>query len=111
MVNFCNALNTTLEKYGITNTWLAEKSGVTGQTISNYRLGKSRLRDDSLEKIVNSLPLEAREFYFDQLNPRPNTLRSLVLKSSKEEKAEVLELIAKSLISGITEESMMQAAV
>lgn len=111
MVKFCNALNATLEQYGITNTWLAEKSGVTGQTISNYRLGKSRLRDDSLEKIINALPNDAQDFYFNQLRPIRKDLRSLILKSSKQEKAEVLDLIAKYLVSDITEEGKLPIAV
>lgn len=111
MVNFCKALNETMDEYGITNLWLSEKSGLTSQTISNYKLGKSSIKDNSLEKIIEALPPDAREFYFDRLYPRSKTLRSLILKSTNEQKAEVLELISKSLLGGITEEGKIQIAV
>lgn len=104
MVNFCKALSITMEQYGITNLWLAEKSGLTSQTISNYKLGKSSIKDSSLEKIIEALPPDAQEFYFDNLYPRSKSLRSLILKADNKQKAEILELISKSLLSGIAEE-------
>lgn len=111
MVKFCNALNSTMEAYGISGIWLAEKSGLSNQTISNFKIGKASIKADSLEKIIEALPSDAREFFFDQLYPRSKTLRSLILKSNNQEKAEVLELISKSLLSGITEEGKIQIAV
>lgn len=110
-INFCKALFETINEYGITNQWLADKSGLTTQTISNYKLGKSSIRDNSLEKIIEALPPNAQEYYFDRLYPRSKTLRSLILKSNDREKAEVLDLISKSLMSGITEEEKIQIAV
>lgn len=110
-INFCKALLETMEQYGITNQWLADKSGLAAQTISNYKLGKSSIKDSSLENIIEAFPPDAKEYYFDQLYPRSKTLRSLILKSTNEQKAEVLELISKSLLSGITEEGKIQIAV
>lgn len=110
-VTFCKVLDQTMKEFGITGRWLAEQSGVSEQAISNTRNGKVDIKTSTLDKLVFALPPHARDYYFDQLNPQSRTLRSLILKSSKEEKAEVLELIAKSLVSSITEEGKVKIAV
>lgn len=111
MINFCNALSETMEVYGISGVWLSQRSGLSNQTISNFKLGKASLKVDSLEKIIAVLPTEAQEYFFNKLYPIDRTLRSLILKADNNQKAEVLELISKSLLSGNTEEGKLKLAV
>lgn len=65
-MQFSTALDRTLKQYKISLTWLAEQSGVSRQMISSFVNGHQRVYSDSLEKIVSSLPLDAREFFFQQ---------------------------------------------
>ncbi|MFH7028773.1 MAG: hypothetical protein ACHBN1_26105 [Heteroscytonema crispum UTEX LB 1556] len=101
MVTFCEALTATMKYYGIRGVWLAERCGLTHQTISLFITGKTQIKSDSLEKIIRALPPDAQEYFFQQLYPVSKDLRSLILKASDDEKAEVLRLIAASLTSGI----------
>ncbi len=110
-INFCKALNETMDHYGISGAWLAEKAGVSSTMISLYRNERQDIKGSSLEKIISALPPDSQDYYFDQINPRCRDLRTLILRCSKEEKAQVLEIIAKSLISGIAEREELPTAV
>lgn len=48
-------------RYGLTGSDLAEKSGMTTAQISKFRNG-SELRTHSLEKLIDSMPEDAREY-------------------------------------------------
>ena len=101
MVTFCEALTATMKYYGIRGIWLAERCGLTHQTISLFITGKTQIKSDSLEKIIRALPPDAQEYFFHQMHPINKDLRSLVIKATDDEKAEILRLIAASLASGI----------
>jgi transcriptional regulator with XRE-family HTH domain len=101
MITFCKALDATMKAYGIKGVWIAEKAGVSNQTVSNFLIGKGQIKSESLERILNALPSEAQEYFFQQMHPVSKDLRSLILRASDDEKAEILRLIAASLASGI----------
>lgn len=63
-MKFYEALDKTLEYYGITAKWLSEQSGVSQQMISQFRKGKQRVYSDSLEAMISSLPLEPQRYLF-----------------------------------------------
>ena len=101
MITFCEALNRTMKSYGIRGVWIAERSGLSDQAISLFLNNRTQLKSDNLERIINSLPPDAQEYFFQQLYPTSKDLRSLILKASNDEKAEALRLIAASLSKGI----------
>jgi transcriptional regulator with XRE-family HTH domain len=63
-MKFCEALDKTLEHYGISAKWLSEQSGVSMQMISQFRRGKQRVYSDSLEAMINALPQEVRRHFY-----------------------------------------------
>jgi hypothetical protein len=103
-INFCKALNASMERSGISNVWLGNAAGISDQALSNFRTGKSGLKSENLERVISALPADAREYFFDQLNPSKKDLRSLILRATTDEKAEILQLVAASLRSGILSE-------
>ena len=64
MVNFSEALDKALERYGISAKWLSEQSGVSQQMISQFRNGKQRIYSDSLKKLLTALPKEVKDYFF-----------------------------------------------
>ena len=48
-------------RYGLTGADLAEKSGLTTAQVSKFRNG-GEIRTDSLEKLLASMPDDAREY-------------------------------------------------
>ena len=68
MMKFYEALDKTLEQYGISAKWLSEQSGVSMQMISQFRRGKQRVYSDSLEAMIAALPLEVRCHFYSLMN-------------------------------------------
>jgi hypothetical protein len=66
-IQFSQAFDQTLTEFGLSAKWLSEKSGVSQQMISGFRKGHQRVYSDSLEKMIATLPSEARQFFFEQL--------------------------------------------
>ena len=62
-----SAFHKTLQRYGITNVWLSQESGVNDKMISRFRNGKTTIQTDTLQKLLDALPHEARSYYFSQL--------------------------------------------
>lgn len=96
-MNFSQALDTTLDKFGISAKWLSEKTGVSQQMISGFRRGSQRIYSDSLEKILAGLPTDAKNYLLCQLaevDTNKVDLRSLIVKAPPQEQAEALHLIA-----------------
>lgn len=94
-MNFSQALDSTLEKYGISAKWLSEQSGVSQQMISGFRNGKQRIYSDSLEKLLAALPGEVRAYFFGLLGA--GNLESAVSEMSDGELADLLVLLARRL--------------
>jgi|UPI0002DCC957 transcriptional regulator with XRE-family HTH domain len=96
-MNFSQALDRTLEKYGISAKWLSEQTGVSQQMISGFRRGQQRIYSDSLERLLAGLPSEAKNYLLCQLGEVDTNkidIRSLVLSASPTEKAEILNTLA-----------------
>ena len=66
-MNFGKAFDRTLNHFGISGKWLSEKSGVSQQMISGFRRNQQRIYSDSLEKLIQSLPIEAQQYFFESL--------------------------------------------
>ena len=94
MVKFCEALDRSLEDYGISAKWLSEQSGVSMQMISQFRRGKQRVYSDSLEAMINALPEEVqRHFYSLMMGDRIPTVSVM----SESELADLMDEIASVL--------------
>lgn len=95
-MKFCEALDRSLNDYGISAKWLSEQSGVSMQMISQFRRGKQRVYSDSLEAMISALPLEARCRFYSLMND--NNDRILTVSSLNEsELADLMDEIAKVL--------------
>ena len=93
-MKFSQALDQTLEAYGISAKWLAEQSGVSMQMISQYRNGKQRVYSDSLEAMIDALPKEMRRYFFSLMSGESiPTISSM----SEAELADLMDEIAKAL--------------
>jgi transcriptional regulator with XRE-family HTH domain len=96
-MNFSQALDKTLDEFGITAKWLSEKTGVSQQMISGFRRGNQRIYSDSLEKILAGLPIDAKNYLLCQLaevDTNKVDLRSLIVQAPPAEQVEALRLIA-----------------
>lgn len=60
-VKFSEAFREVMFRYDLKGNELAKKSGLTEKQISRFRNGEN-LRIDSVEKILEALPPEAREY-------------------------------------------------
>ncbi|MEP0910874.1 helix-turn-helix transcriptional regulator [Leptolyngbya sp. GB1-A1] len=60
-MKFCEAFRETLFRFDIKGTDLAVRAGLTPTQISKFRNGEN-LRIDSVEKILDALPEEARKY-------------------------------------------------
>jgi len=93
-MKFCEALDRTLENYGISAKWLSEQSGVSMQMISQFRRGKQRVYSDSLEAMIAALPLEVRCHFYGLMNgdriPTVSSLNEAELADLMDEIASVL---------------------
>ena len=67
-MNLSEAFDKSLRKFKITAKWLSEKSGVSEKMISLFRNSRQRIYTDSLEKLINALPSEARLYFFSLLS-------------------------------------------
>jgi len=93
-MKFCEALDRTLEDYGISAKWLSEQSGVSMQMISQFRRGKQRVYSDSLEAMINALPQEVqRHFYSLMMGDRIPTVSVM----NESELADLMDEIASVL--------------
>jgi transcriptional regulator with XRE-family HTH domain len=60
-MKFSEAFRETMFRFELTGTEIAARSGLTPTQISKFRKGEN-LRIDSVERILEALPLEAREY-------------------------------------------------
>lgn len=58
------AFDRTLKDFELSARWLSEKSGVSEKMISQFRNSRQRIYSDTLEKLLESLPYEAKIRYF-----------------------------------------------
>ena len=60
------AFDKTLNKYGISATWLGRESGVNPQMISRFRNGRE-VQTDTLDRLLEPLSLEVKQYFFSLL--------------------------------------------
>lgn len=60
-MKFAEAFRQTMFYFNLSGVEIAEKSGMSAAQISNFRHGKN-LRIDTLERILNALPPEAKVY-------------------------------------------------
>lgn len=97
-MKFSEALDKTLDGYGISAKWLSEQSGVSMQMISNFRNGKQRVYSDSLEAMIQALPVQARRYLYGLVSNDRTVLNleSLIDVASEEElEAAMLQIVRK----------------
>ena len=62
-MNFSNAFDLTLKQFSITGKALATEAGLREATVSTFRNG-GEIRKANLEKLLQALPPEAKQFLF-----------------------------------------------
>ncbi|NEP02041.1 MAG: helix-turn-helix transcriptional regulator [Symploca sp. SIO2E9] len=96
-MNFSQAFDSTLKNFGVSAKWLAERSGVAPQTISDFRRGKKSIQTDSLGKLLVALPVEAQVYFFNLLLGRCITPEQMVEFMDSDQLSSMLLAIAKVL--------------
>ena len=97
MIKINKALQKTMQDCGIKGVWLSEKTGISEASISKFIQEKLDMRATSIERIIDGLPPEARNYFFDLLHPRTNNMKALLDGATQEEKIEALRIVAASL--------------
>ena len=59
-----HALDKTLRMYGISAKWLSSESKVSENMISQFRKGRKDATTETLDKLLQPLPFEAKEEFF-----------------------------------------------
>lgn len=98
-MNFNQTLDNTLKKFEISAKWLAEQSGVTPQSISEFRRGKKTIQTDSLERILEFLPFEARVYFFSLLLGEGISAEHLIAGMDDNQMSDVMMAIANKIKS------------
>lgn len=96
-MNFNKAFDATLKNFGINAKQLAEQSGITPQSISEFRRGKKTIQTDSLEKLLGCLSFEAKVYYFSLLLSEKISAEHLVAGMNNDEMSDVMMAIANKL--------------
>ncbi|NJN12219.1 MAG: helix-turn-helix transcriptional regulator [Richelia sp. RM2_1_2] len=91
---FNQAFDTTLKRFEISAKRLAEESGVTAQSISEFRRGKKSIQTDSLEKLLESLPFEAKIYFFSLLLGEEVLIEHLIAKMDNDQMSDLMVAIA-----------------
>ena len=104
-MNFNQAFNSTLKKFGVSAKQLAERSGVTPQSISEFRRGKKTIQTDSLEKLLEYLPIEARMYFFSLLLGEEISAEHLVAGMDDDQMSDVMMAIANKIKSNHQEKN------
>lgn len=92
-MKFCEALDQTLNDYGISAKWLSEQSGVSMQMISGYRRGKQRVYSDSLEAMIEALPFEVRRHLFALVSNSDLGLKEAIAAADDQQLEEAFRMV------------------
>jgi transcriptional regulator with XRE-family HTH domain len=63
-MKFSEAIDQTLKHYSITGKDLSVQSGVAEASISRFRRGERDIQAESLERLINSLPPQAQQYFY-----------------------------------------------
>ena len=98
-MNFNQDFDTTLKEFKINAKQLAEKSGIAPQSISEFRRGKKTIQTDSLEKLLESLPFEAKAYFFSLLLGEKISAEELVAGMDNNQMSDLMMAIANKIKS------------
>lgn len=70
-MKFAEAFRQTMFHFNLSGVEIADKSGMSAAQISNFRHGKN-LRIDTLERILNALPPEAKVYMLNLVAQTPS---------------------------------------
>ena len=100
MTSWNKAFDQVLREFNISAKQLAKESGVTEQTISQFRKGRNDATTRILNRLLESLPYDARERFFSLLlrNPvlpaKPTTIAEQVKELPRgDRKKLIVELV------------------
>lgn len=102
-MKFYEALDQTLENYGISAKWLSEKSGVSEQMISGYRRGKQRVYSNSLESMIEALPSEIRRHLFAMVSNSNLGLKEAIEAADDQQLEEAFRMIGEKMFGKSTD--------
>lgn len=102
-MNFNKAFDITLKKFEISAKDLAEQSGVTPQSISEFRREKKTIQTDSLQKLLEFLPIEAKMYFFSSLLGEGISAEHLVAGMDSNQMSDVMMAIANKMKSNSRE--------
>jgi hypothetical protein len=116
------ALQLTINEFGLVKADLAEKSDISESSISRFLSENTDLGSTRLQKVLDSLPPDAKSFYFALLNPNRLAmasdavgdvsqhtslvamLKSHLLKCTQKEFMDILSTVIKSRSRSLQEE-------
>ncbi|WP_414623821.1 helix-turn-helix domain-containing protein [Calothrix sp. CCY 0018] len=96
-MNFNQAFDMTLKRFEISAKQLAKQSGVTPQSISEFRRGKKSIQTDSLERLLEFLPIEAKVYFFNLLLGEGVLIEHLIAKMDNFQMSDIVMAIANKL--------------
>lgn len=64
MQTLAHAFDETMEEFSISGKELAAKAGVTQAMISQFRRGKQEIQTGTLERLLNALSIEAKQYFY-----------------------------------------------
>lgn len=97
-MDITESFDKTLNRFGITASWLSKESGINQQQISRFRHGKE-IQTDTLEKLLANLPIEAKEYFFTLLlgHKLRISLEVLVDDLSSDELHDLFDLVSRRI--------------
>ena len=96
-MNFNQAFDSTLKNFGVSAKQLGEQSGVSPQSISEFRREKKSIQTDSLEKLLEFLPIDAKVYFFSLLLGEEVLIEHLIAKMDNDQMSDVMIAIANKL--------------
>lgn len=63
-MKFSEAFNQTLVEFNLSAKDIAQEAGIREATLSEYRNGKRQIHTDNLERLIQALPPDAKQYLF-----------------------------------------------
>lgn len=96
-MKFSNAFDDAIKKFRISAKHLSEQSGIFPQSISEFRRNKKSIQVDSLEKLLEYLPIEARMYFFSLLLGEGISAERLIAGMNEDQMADLMLAIANKM--------------
>jgi predicted transcriptional regulator len=93
-MDFNQALDLTIKKYGIEAKALARRAGLHPQTISDFRRGHKDMTTKNLKKILNGMREEEKKHFYKLIGVPSGDIRSQLDQMSAEELSQLIVEIA-----------------